>query len=143
MEQNSSRHPSTIALTTDPRQHAAVFAARFNTGDAAAVAGVYTDDAVFVPEPGRPVTGTALRDATAGFLALGLPIRVRPRHTYVADDVALLIVDWDIAGTDPAGIPVRLRGTATDVARRGNDGRWRYVIDNPFGTAGAEIRAGR
>ncbi len=26
-------------------------------------------------------------------------------------------------------------GTATDVARRGADGCWRYVIDNPFGIA--------
>ncbi|GAB3144667.1 hypothetical protein GCM10027290_23430 [Micromonospora sonneratiae] len=24
---------------------------------------------------------------------------------------------------------------ATDVGRRGTDGRWRYVIDNPFGVA--------
>ncbi|GAA2400924.1 hypothetical protein [Streptomyces coeruleofuscus] len=26
-----------------------------------------------------------------------------------------------------------VEGTATNVARRGSDGRWRYVIDNPFG----------
>ncbi|MFD0538567.1 hypothetical protein ACFQY7_37435 [Actinomadura luteofluorescens] len=31
--------------------------------------------------------------------------------------------------------PVRIEGTATDVARRGPDGRWRYAVDNPFGTS--------
>ncbi|HET6287677.1 MAG TPA: hypothetical protein VFG15_13130 [Amycolatopsis sp.] len=31
---------------------------------------------------------------------------------------------------DPAG---HLATTATDVARRGEDGLWRYVLDNPFG----------
>ncbi|EFL19641.1 predicted protein [Streptomyces sp. C] len=31
------------------------------------------------------------------------------------------------------GVPVHVEGTATDVARRGPDGRWRYAIDNPFG----------
>lgn len=130
-------HVPTVTLTTDPRQHPAVFAAAFNTGDPAAVAQVYEPDAVFVPHPGTPLTGTALASATAGFLALGLPIAVRPRHTYTAGDLALLIVDWSIEGTGPDGTDVRWAGTATDVARRGADGLWRYVVDNPFGTAAA------
>jgi ketosteroid isomerase-like protein len=58
----------------------------------------------------------------------------RTRHVYVAGDVVLLIVDWSIQGTSRQGYPVDLHGTATDVARRGTDGSWRYVIDNPFAT---------
>ncbi|MEU4705369.1 DUF4440 domain-containing protein [Nocardia salmonicida] len=135
MTHSSSRHNPTVALTADPRQHPAVFAARFNTFDSDSLAEVYTDDAVFVPEPGSEVTGPALRAANAEFLALGLPIRVSPRHTYVAGDIALLIVDWEIDGTGPDGEPVHVSGTATDVARRDADGFWRYVIDNPFGVA--------
>ncbi|BCJ57119.1 hypothetical protein Jiend_05410 [Micromonospora endophytica] len=46
----------------------------------------------------------------------------------------LLIVDWAITGTTADGAPVDLRGTATDVARKGADGFWRYAIDNPWGT---------
>ncbi|MBT2452981.1 SgcJ/EcaC family oxidoreductase [Streptomyces sp. ISL-43] len=130
-------HAPTVTLTTDPGQHPAVFAAAFNTGDPAAVAQVYTPDAVFVPRPGTPLTGAALASATAEFLALGLPIEVRLRHTYTAGDLALLIVDWSISGTGPDGAPVHLTGTATDVARRGSDGLWRYAVDNPFGTAAA------
>jgi ketosteroid isomerase-like protein len=38
-------------------------------------------------------------------------------------------------GTAPDGTPLELNGTATDVTRRGADGVWRYVIDNPSGTA--------
>ncbi|MFE6165805.1 hypothetical protein ACFQ7F_43675 [Streptomyces sp. NPDC056486] len=34
--------------------------------------------------------------------------------------------------TDIEGV---VRSTATDVARRGADGHWRYVIDSPFGAA--------
>ncbi|MFC0541453.1 hypothetical protein [Kutzneria chonburiensis] len=33
------------------------------------------------------------------------------------------------------GAPVQVEGTATDVARRGPDGCWRYVIDNALGTS--------
>jgi ketosteroid isomerase-like protein len=69
--------------------------------------------------------------------SLGVPIRVEPRHVYVTatGDTALLVVDWMIDGRRPDGEHVHIEGTATDVARRGVDGVWRYVIDNPFGTA--------
>ncbi|MGF0315790.1 YybH family protein [Nocardia fluminea] len=110
-----------------------VFAAAFNSGSPAAVAEVYAERAVFVPRPGAPMTGAELASATAEFLALGLPITVQPRHTYIVDDIALLIVDWVIDGAGPDGEPVHIEGAATDVARRGADGLWRYIIDNPFG----------
>ncbi|WP_436760980.1 YybH family protein [Streptosporangium sp. V21-05] len=111
----------------------AVFAERFNLGDAAAVAEVYESGAVFVPESGSPLSGEQINAANGRFLALGLPITVRPRHVHTAGDLALLIVDWVIDGTDRDGRSVRVAGTATDVARRGPDGYWRYAIDSPFG----------
>jgi ketosteroid isomerase-like protein len=129
-------HDSTLPLATVAEQHPAVFAETFNTGDLKAMTRLYAPGAVFVPEPGRPTTGDALTGATADFLALGLPISVQVRHAYVVDDTALLIVDWTIDGPGPDGGPVSMRGTATDVVRRGPDGRWRFLIDNPFGTAG-------
>ena len=110
-------HPSSVA-------HA--FATAFNAHDPAAVDAVYEPGGLFVPEPGTTVTGAARREANQKFLGLGLPIDVAPRHVYEHDGIALLIVDWRIG---------EVSGTATDVARRGEDGRWRYVIDNPFGTA--------
>ncbi|MFJ3969784.1 hypothetical protein ACIPYR_16745 [Streptomyces parvus] len=36
-----------------------------------------------------------------------------------------------------------IAGTATDVARRGPDGLWRYVVDNPFGTTEDPEQTGR
>lgn len=124
----------TLPLATSPEEQPHAFAAAFNTGDPDAIERVYEEAGVFVSIPGRPTTGAARREANARMAALGLPIEVRPRHVYVADDVALLIVDWVIAGTAADGEGLEIRGTATDVARRGADGIWRYVIDNPFGT---------
>ncbi|MEV0229434.1 DUF4440 domain-containing protein [Nonomuraea sp. NPDC050786] len=111
----------------------AVFAERFNSGDLAALAEVYESEAAFVPEPGMPLTGAEAQAANAAFAGLGVPIDVRPRHVYTTGDLALLIVDWTIDGTDRHGEHVHIEGTATDDARRGTDGRWRYAIDNPFG----------
>ncbi|MFB6833670.1 YybH family protein [Streptomyces hydrogenans] len=121
-------------LATRPEDVPAVFAARFNGGDPAALAEVYEETAVLAAGPeGTVLSGAALHAANARLQALGVPIAVRPRQVYATGDLALLLVDWIIEGTDRAGRPVRVEGTATDVARRGPDGRWRYAVDNPFG----------
>ncbi|QCX78783.1 SnoaL-like domain protein [Streptomyces sp. YIM 121038] len=118
------------ALPTRAEDVPAAFAARFNSGDPEAVRALYEPRAAFVPESGVPVHGdAAIAAQNAPFLALGLPISVRTRQVHVAGDgdVALLVVDWEIGD--------EVRATATDVARRGADGYWRYVIDSPFGAA--------
>lgn len=122
-------------LATSPGQQPQVFAAAFNTGDPDLIERLYEPGGVFVSAPGQCTSGADRREANARMAAPGLPIEVTPRHIYAADDIALLIVDWTIQGTTPSGENVDIRGTATDVARRGADGFWRYVIDNPFGTA--------
>lgn len=111
-------------MTIHPVSVAHAFADAFNAKDAHAVDAVYEPGALFVPQPGQTVTAAARREANQRFLDLGLPIDLKPRHVYEHDGIALLIVDWTIGD---------VTGTATDVARKGADGRWRYVIDNPFG----------
>ncbi|WP_309082329.1 DUF4440 domain-containing protein [Zhihengliuella sp.] len=135
MTENIVPSVSDFPLATSPEQQPHVFAAAFNTGDPDVVERVYEQAGVFISSPGQITTGADRREANARMASLGLPIEVRPRHVYVADDIALLIVDWTIAGTAPDGEQVDIRGTATDVARRGVDGTWRYIIDNPWGTA--------
>jgi uncharacterized protein (TIGR02246 family) len=116
---------------TDPRALIAAYEAAFAAGSAAQLDRCYEPDGVLIPSPGKPVTGAAQRIAAhEHLLSFGLPMTVRTRHVYVAGDVALLIVDWSMTGTN-----LDLSGTATDVARRGADGVWRYAVDNPFGTA--------
>ncbi|MGV9280791.1 YybH family protein [Streptomyces sp. NPDC003730] len=121
------------ALADRPEDVPAVFAERFNSGDPDALAEMYEEEAVLVPEPGRPVSGADVRAANGRLQGLGVPISVRSRHVYGCGDLALLIVDWVIEGVGRDGQTVHVEGTATDVARRGVDGRWRYVVDNPFG----------
>ncbi|RVX41304.1 ketosteroid isomerase-like protein [Nonomuraea polychroma] len=132
MNSHDTSQPHVI-LAGDPDTPAARFVAAMNSGDPQALDHVYEPDAVLVPVPGQPVTGPARLAANQHLQSLGIPIEAR--HAYVAGDIALLIVDWSMRGTARDGSTVDLSGTATDVARRGADGQWRYVIDNPHGTA--------
>jgi ketosteroid isomerase-like protein len=127
-------------MTDHDAQHAAAHVAAYQTTFATRSAELldllYEPGAVLVPQPGRPFAGAAQRLAAhRHLLGFGLPMEAHARHVYTAGDLALLIVDWSMRGTGPHGHPVDLSGTATDVVRRGPGGRWRYVIDNPFGTA--------
>ncbi|MER5433845.1 DUF4440 domain-containing protein [Streptomyces sp. NPDC002588] len=118
---------------SDPALLPSTFVEAFNAKDLGAIDRLFEPQAVRVLTPGVVVTGDDRRRATSSFLALGVPIGISLRHTYVYGDTALLIGDFVIDGTRPDGEHVHIEGTATDVARRGADGLWRYIIDNPPG----------
>jgi uncharacterized protein (TIGR02246 family) len=116
-----------------PEDLVTAFVAAFNSGSADAVDALYEDTGVVIPVPGQPLSGAARLAANGHLVSFGLPIAVEIQQVYEVGDIALLIVNWSIDGTTAQSVEVHLTATATDVARRGSDGRWRYVIDNPFG----------
>ena len=122
-------------LTSDAEKVTELYVRAFNSGDAAAVNSLYTEEAVAVWEPGSTLTGQARREHVVEFLARGATMRAKNRQTFVTSDTALLIVDWSIDTTDPDGSQVHLTGTGVDVLRLGEDGKWRYAIDDPYGEA--------
>jgi ketosteroid isomerase-like protein len=109
---------------------------RFNSGDVSNQMALYAPEAVFVANDGRTITGHAEIAAIIGRdIKLGLPLVTNVRHVFVAGDTAQIVVDWSIDGKGPDGKHVHLGGSACDIARRGADGFWRYIIDNNQGTA--------
>jgi ketosteroid isomerase-like protein len=116
-----------------PKQVVEALLTAFNSGDMAAIDDLYEPDGVVVPRPGMAISGSARVGSYAHLQ--GLTMTAEVRHSYVVDDIALLVVDWTLKGTNPYGHEVDLTATATDVFRRAADGNWRYVIDNPHGGA--------
>ncbi|BAJ31658.1 MULTISPECIES: DUF4440 domain-containing protein [Kitasatospora] len=123
-----------FAPVDDPADLPGRFMRAFNARDLQAIDHLFEPGCVRVLTPGNVVSGDGRRAATSSFMALGIPMRLSVRHTYVYDDLALIIGDYLIEGTKPDGTHVLHQGTATDVCRRGADGHWRYAIDNPPGT---------
>lgn len=127
------QHPTP---TADVGAHVAGYGAAFATGSSAVVDRFYEPGAVLVPQPGTAMAGVAARMAAyEHLLGFGVPMVADTRHLYVAGDIALSVVDWSMRGVARQGYPIDLGGVAADVLRRGADGRWRYLINNPFGTS--------
>ena len=123
-------------LPTEPEGVIPSLIERFNSGKVSAMMGLYPPEAVVIANDGRTVTDhTEIAAELERDLSLGLPLEAKPRHVFVADDIAQIVLDWSIDGTGPDGKRVHLGGSASDIARRGADGLWRNLIDNRRGTA--------
>lgn len=119
---------------TRPEDAHRLFEEHFNNGDLDALVALYEDGAAFVPQPGSVVTGKeAIREALQGFLATGGKIVVTTRYAVRSGDTALQSGEWRLSGTGQGGAPVEMGGKTAEVLRRQADGRWLYVVDNPFG----------
>ena len=123
------------SLPTEPEGMVATLLERFNSGKVSAMETLY-EGAVLIADDGRTVTDRAeIAAELERDLSLGLPLEAKARHVFVNGDIAQIVLDWSIDGTGPDGKHVHIGGSASDILRRGADGRWRYLIDNNQGTA--------
>jgi uncharacterized protein (TIGR02246 family) len=98
---------------------------------------LYEPNAVFSPEPGRPVSGLAsIGEALEGFLALRPTLTGEIEKVLESDDIALVRNRWQLTGTGPEGEAVEMSGRSADVMRRQSDGSWRIAIDDPWSGGG-------
>lgn len=110
------------------------FMQAFNSGDLDQLMDLYEPDAVIVHQDGSLAEGTSqIREVMEGFMALNGPIDLRPIQVATTGDLSLLVSHWSLDGTGPDGNPLSLASNTLEVLRRGDDGSWRYVIDNPWG----------
>jgi ketosteroid isomerase-like protein len=127
--------PDPYPLPTEPEAITTSLLERFNSGDVSAMMGLYAPGAIFITESGQTLSDPRqIAEELEKFLGLGLPMAATARHIFVADDIAQIVLDWSLDGRGSDGNDVRLEGAACDIARRGTDGYWRYLIDNPYGT---------
>jgi len=133
-----SDDPVRSAASTPEALHAIIVDA-FNRGDVDAFLAAHEEDASVVVPPG----GTCAHGLDEIRAAAAPIISLRPHMTSVvyktlrSNELALTHASWDLDGTAPDGTRTQLSGTGTIVSRRGPDGTWRIVLDDPQSGAAA------
>jgi len=106
-----------------------------NAGDLDSLMTLYEPGAVFAIQPGKLTNGLPeIREALSNFVAAKGELDLKVTRVLEGGDLALVAGVWSFVGTGQDGQPLRLAGKSADVLRRQNDGTWRFVIDNPWGT---------
>lgn len=126
---------TSFELATSPEGIVPSLLQHINSLDVGTMLDFYDECGMLVSAAGIPQVGRdAIGHELAGYFRLGLKMQIIQRHLFVADNIASLVLDWSLVGVSRDGHPIHMVATANDIARRGPDGRWRYLIDNPFGT---------
>jgi ketosteroid isomerase-like protein len=106
----------------------------FNKGNISFLMTLYEKDACFASKPGQVVNDQkSIRRAFQDLIGLGAKLNARTKRVLHAGNLALLITEWSINGTEPDGKPINLSGRGTIVLRRQPDDTWLMVIENPWG----------
>ena len=123
------------AVARSVREVHATFEAVFNSGDVDGLLALYEPGAILMSAPGQaPARGhDEIRASIVNFLAGGATIRLETVQAVETGDLALLKGKWRIDGNSLDGQPFVMTGVSAEVVRRQSDGRWLFVIDNPFG----------
>jgi uncharacterized protein (TIGR02246 family) len=118
--------------TSTPEALMRAFTERVHARDLDGLVALYEPSAVFEPQPGVVVRGrAAIRQALADLLALRPTMVAKIVQVLEADDVALVVNEWNLTGTGPDGNEVRQGGRSADVVRRQRDGSWLVLVDKP------------
>jgi uncharacterized protein (TIGR02246 family) len=118
--------------TSSPEALMQAFTDRVHAGDLDGLVALYEPSAVFEPRPGVVIRGRdAIGQALAELLALWPRMVANTVQVLQANDVALVVNEWNLTGTAPDRSEVRRGGRSADVVRRQRDGSWLVLVDKP------------
>ncbi len=119
-----------------PEECDLLIAEYINEGNLDAAVELYEPGATFVAEPGKAITGqAAIREALKAMLAGKPRLTMKVPIVLQNGELAFTVSDYTIVTTGADGRPATISARGTEVVRRQPDGTWRFVIDNPTGTA--------
>jgi uncharacterized protein (TIGR02246 family) len=124
-------HPMSIEA---PESLHGQFEEAFNNGDLDALVALYEESGLIAAAPGLVARGRSeIRTALAQYLAAGGSIEMETTSVIeTGDGIALLNGKWHLNGMGPDGNRMEMSGANSEIVRRQPDGRWLFLIDNPF-----------
>lgn len=121
----------------DPEDCSRVLVAALESGDIETSLALYEPSAVLFSKSGRTMTGLdAIRENNAGVIALKPKFTIAFIKSTLSGDGTLATnrMKAELALTKPDGELVTTEVDTLEVLRRQEDGSWRYIIDDPYGS---------
>ena len=115
----------------EPADASTLFERHFAENDLDGLMALYEEGAVFPTPRGISAGHDEIRATLKAYLDSGAKLVFGESLVFAAGDLALIHTPWTMQmpdGSTPAG-------ATAEVVRRQSDGSWKYVIDNPDGTA--------
>ena len=106
-----------------------------NTGNLDSLMMLYETDACFASQPGQLAKSPeTIRQSLRSFIDMNGNLETKVTGVIQTSNLALVNTEWSFNGTGPDGNPINVAGKAVDLLRQQQDGTWRILIDNPWGT---------
>lgn len=121
-----------------------ILLAALEAGDIETSVALYEQDAALFSKSGEVMLGhDAIRANNAALIALKPMFHIERIVTTMNGDgsIATTRMKARLEGTRADGRPVKSAMHTLEVLRRQDDGTWRYVIDDPFGSMRAQMEA--
>jgi ketosteroid isomerase-like protein len=109
-----------------PDEICSLFQQYMNEGDIDSLLTLYDPEVVFLNQSGERCKRDALREEPAPFASAKTIFNFDIRQVIEAGDIALMHTEWRVSSTPPMSL------YAIEVARRQQDGTWRWLIGDPF-----------
>jgi len=117
----------------NPEDICRLFQQYMAAGDIESVLSVYDMEAVFLNQSGEVKQGEAgLREELAPLVRNKANFDFTNKQIIKTDNIALMHTEWRVSGPQPMQV------YAIEVARRQPDGRWHWLIGDPF-TVGRRV----
>jgi ketosteroid isomerase-like protein len=118
-----------------PKELLSSYVEKFNLRNVSSLMNMYEPDACFVVQPTQVVTGIEnIRQNLQSFIDMNGKLETKVTGVIQTSNLALVNTEWSFNGTGPDGNPINVAGKAVDLLRQQQDGTWRILIDNPWGT---------
>ncbi|MDO9421155.1 MAG: hypothetical protein Q7T66_10860 [Herminiimonas sp.] len=130
-------------LVRTPEDCSRVLVAALESGDIELSVALYETSAVLFKKSGEVMTGLeAIRENNAGVIALKPKFTIAFIKATLSGDGTLATnrMKAELAFTKPDGQLVQTNVDTLEVLRKQEDGSWRYIIDDPYGSMRAGMK---
>lgn len=130
-------------LILDPEDCSRVLVAALESGDIETSVALYEPSAVLFTKSGEVMTGLdAIRENNAGVIALKPKFTIAFIKATLSGDGTLATnrMKAELVFTKPDGQLVQTNVDTLEVLRKQEDGSWRYIIDDPYGSMRSSMK---